>query len=359
MSIAFYKHKLEWCDSKLAWLFREEAEEILEYIQQILLELTQNIVLPNFFERTIALAVDLMSILQNTAVNLDLIDVQIAAYRLENLLRLLRQKKVVEIDSELKKEILEAYEALELSLLPYLNPNQSEKNCDTTATLESLSSSDIKFDRGLSVSLDWEGDITQNSFDSWKPQSISWQNNTSLIQATQSDLPTTEKHQMVGLVNTNYVLPELTLQTADLLVWLMDSNIFILPYDKIETNLMPKFEQIIQLGEQEFLQWQQQTIPIYSLSKLLHSCVLPELDHESIRVAEFSLEMGLMLVVKQGQQVIVLKSAIERLVTQPELIIQPIDSSLSYCYGFSCWEDKGRARVIDVAALLDRIYHPG
>lgn len=359
MSIVFYKHKLQCCDSKLDRLFREEAQEILDYIQQIWLELTQNIVLPNFSKGTIALAVDLMSILQSTAVGLDLIDVQISAYRLENLLRLLQQKQVVEINSELKKEILEAYEALELSLLPYLNTHPLEKDCETIETSKSLVRSDVKFERGVPISADLRGSITQIKSESWKTQFVSKQDHINLNQTIKIDLPIVEQPQIISsTANTNHVSAKLTLQTANLLVWLMDSNLFILPYDRIEKNLMPKFEQIIQLGEREFLQWQQQTIPIYPLSELLHSSNLPKLDYESTRVAELSLEMGLMLVVKQGQQVIVLKSAIERLVTQPELVIQPADTTLSYCYGFSFWEDTGRVRVIDVAALLEQIYLP-
>ena len=118
---------------------------------------------------------------------------------------------------------------------------------------------------------------------------------------------------------------------------------------------MPQGEQIIQLEGQDFLLWQQQTIPIYRLAELLEVWSLPELNSRSTRPTVGSPQMKLILIIKQGQQLVVIESAIERLVRQPELIIQPVANSLSYCYGLSGWEDGSWVRVVDLELVLPQL----
>ena len=384
MPIVSCKHQSTGCNPELFKLFQEEAREILDYIQETLLELTQPIVLLEFPNLTIALAIDFMRILQSDAADLDIIEVQISAYRLEILLSSIQTKKVVEInevqagesamrepasqqssqgedtvselgsdtlavrgeatsphassisdprsaflrrstlDSKLKRDLLEAGEALKLSLLPYLNTDRAARARVPIETLSSFVCKDSKLDSTQTIGIE--------SF-------------------TLDDLKILE-----DIENIHPGSSELTLPTANLLVWLVGSDIFTIPYDRIEANLMPKAEQIIQTGGQDFLQWQQQTIPIYRLSELLKGFPLPELNSDSTRSTVFFSEMKLILIIKQGQQPIALESALERLVTQPELIIQPIAHTLSYCYGFSWWEQWSRVRVINVAALLEQIW---
>ena len=324
LSIVPCKYQSMGCNPDLYQLFQEEAQEILEYIRETLLELTQPMVLPNFPKLSLALAIDLMRILQSDAADLDIIEVQIAAYRLEILLRLIQQKKVVEIDSKLKKEIMEASEALKRSLLPYLNTDRSATVYVAMETPSSLVHKDSQLDFNQIT------EIELSALDEFK--------------------------NLESIENLNHVSSELTIQTANLLVWLVGSDIFTIPYNRIEASLMSNVEQIIQSAGKDFLQWQQQTIPIYRLSELLNGFALPELNSSSTKANVDSPKMRLMLIIKQYHQLIAIESAIERLVTQPELIIQPVDHPLSYYYGFSWWEDRRRVRVIDVTALLEPIW---
>ena len=338
MSIVSGKYQSKDCDPDLCKLFQEESREILDYIQETLLELTQPTVSLEFPDLTIALAMDFMRILQSDAADLGIIEVQISAYRLEILLDSIQATKVVEIneiqtdttfsrqitlDSKLKRDLLEAGQALKLSLLPYLNTDSSAMPCVVMETPPSSMCQDSTLD--------------------FNP-----------LMGTK--LPTLDEFQILeDIENIHSESSELMLPTANLLVWLAGSDIFTIPYDRIETSLMPKAEQIIPSAGRDFLQWQQQPIPIYQLSELLSDFTLPELNSSSIRSTVFSTEMKLILIIRQGEQLIALESAIERLVTQPELMIQPLNNPLSYCYGFSWWENQSLVRVIDVAVLLEQI----
>ena len=275
---------------------------------------------PSFSPLNLALAIEFLGLLQNDAVDLELIEVQISAERLQILLRSLQAKKVVEITSRLEKDLLEAGAALRLSLLPYL---PTEPSATADVTLET-------------------------------PLSLVSPNNQLDSNSTRElELPTLDEFPLLAeLENFPTESSKLTLQTAKLLVWLVDSTIFTLPYDSIETSLMPTVEPIIHSQGQDFLPWQQQTLPIYRLSELLAADTLPQLNSSSTRSSLFSSQMRLILIIRQGQQLLALESAIERLVTQPELIIQPVDHPHSSCYGFSDWEDGSWVRVIDVERLL-------
>ena len=319
-------------------LFQEEAPEIWQYIESIWLELTQSSEEPRFSPLNLALALEFLGILQSDAAHLELISVQISAYRLEILLRSLQAKKVVEtnqveadwafsrgrtLNSKLKKDLLEAGYALRLSLLPYLHP---ERAATAPVAIETI------------------------------PAPVSQDNQLDSHSTRELELPTLDEFNLLSeLENIQIGSSELTIQTANLLVWLVGSELFLVPYERIETTLRPQGEQIIQLEGQDFLLWQQQTIPIYRLAQLLEISALPELNSRATRPTVGSPQMKLILIIKQGQQLVAIESAIERLVRQPELIIQPVANSLSYCYGLSDWEDGSWVRVIDLEFLLPQL----
>ncbi len=153
---------------------------------------------------------------------------------------------------------------------------------------------------------------------------------------------------------------ELTLKTAQLFVWQADSAIFALPYDKIKEHLIPKASQIVHSKKQRFLHWQEQEIPVYQLSELLsYNCPLPETTQSKSLGAASSVESraGLMLVISQGQQILAIESAVERLVPEPELAIKLFGTAIAppnYLYGCTILSDERLVPVIDVAALLSQ-----
>ena len=227
------------------------------------------------------------------------------------------------MDSKLKTDLLEAGYALRLSLLPYLNPKRA---ATAPVAIETI------------------------------PAPISQENQLDSPPTREFELPTLDEFNLLSeLEKLQTGSSELTIQTANLLVWLVGSELFFVPYERIETTLMPQGEQIIQLEGQDFLLWQQQTIPIYRLAELLEISALPELNSRSTRPTVCSPQMKLILIIKQGQQLVAIESAIERLVRQPELIIQPVANSLSYCYGLSGWEDGSWVRVIDLELVLPQL----
>ena len=64
-----------------------------------------------------------------------------------------------------------------------------------------------------------------------------------------------------------------------------------------------------------------------------------------------------MLVISQGQQILAIESAIEHLVTEPELAIKPFGTAIAppnYLYGCAILSDERLVPVIDVAALFSQ-----
>lgn len=157
------------------------------------------------------------------------------------------------------------------------------------------------------------------------------------------------------------VLPR-RLKTDPFFVWQTGSTIFILPYTSIEEYLVPTADQIIQVHKQRFLHWHEQMIPLHQLSELLsYNYPLPKLAFGESEVEA----VKNVLVLNQGQQLFAIESAIERLITEPELEIQPVGEAIgqsppnaiapaSYTYGCTVLDDGRLFLVIDVTALLKK-----
>lgn len=148
-------------------------------------------------------------------------------------------------------------------------------------------------------------------------------------------------------------LPELSLKTAQFFVWIADSIVFVLPYGCIEEHFNPKADKKIQSQNKQFLHWQEQIVRIYPLSELLHnSNLLPE-----ITVGQATCGAMLTLIIREGQQFFALESAVSRLSTEPELLIQRLGEELAspeYLYGYTRLGNGGLVPVIDVMALLNQ-----
>lgn len=149
----------------------------------------------------------------------------------------------------------------------------------------------------------------------------------------------------------------LTLTIAKLLVCLVGSAALALPTDNIEEILAPQIEQIQQSGEQRYINWREQIIPIYRLADLLHyACPLPEAPPNRLLSAIASPKnwSAPMLVMRQEQQIFALE--VDRLVTEQELVVKPFSTVISapnYTYGCTILGDGSLVPVIDGIALLD------
>ena len=186
---------------------------------------------------------------------------------------------------------------------------------------------------------------------------------TPISPAPENDLSSTKSPDWVGKPEVRETLPELgnlpvrqqlKLNTAKLLVWQTDSTIFTLPYNQIKENLSRKFARIIHSKNQKFLHWRSKLLPIYQLSELL-SYKYPHAEVNSTTVQK-NRETSI-LVISSGELLFGLESPIERVITTPELTIEPFGSALAppcYIYGCTIFKDKLPIPAIDVAALLNQ-----
>jgi chemotaxis family two-component system sensor histidine kinase/response regulator PixL len=157
----------------------------------------------------------------------------------------------------------------------------------------------------------------------------------------------------------------LTLTIAKLLVCtlhteadLAHNQAIALPSDAIEEIIIPQPEQIKTSGQQRFLYFAGQIIPIYSLGSLLnYRCPMTEtFSSKALASAvpsptDWNLPL---LLLRQGQQLIALE--VERLVTEQELVIKPFGSAISspsYSYGCTILGDGTLIPVINGAILLE------
>lgn len=153
---------------------------------------------------------------------------------------------------------------------------------------------------------------------------------------------------------------EQILDTTKLLVWQVGAIVFTLPYDRIEEHLPSNANQIIPAGKQQFLYWRGVELPLYKLSELLgnHWFVALTSYRQTLTKTESPVSKDAMiLVLRQGSQLLAFKSAIEHLISQPKLILTSFSSVLalpSYCYGCTLLADGRLAALIDVAALLSQ-----
>ena len=122
----------------------------------------------------------------------------------------------------------------------------------------------------------------------------------------------------------------LTLTIAKLLICLVGSAALAVPSDSIEEIVVPKPDQIKQVGTQQVLQWREQMLPVYRMADLIdYGCPLPETPPSKALNAVPSPENWAkpMLVLRGEQQVFALE--IERLGPEQELVIKPFGAAIA------------------------------
>jgi chemotaxis family two-component system sensor histidine kinase/response regulator PixL len=133
----------------------------------------------------------------------------------------------------------------------------------------------------------------------------------------------------------------------------VDSIAYItLPFQNIAEILIPKIDQVKQLGQRRFLYWQERVIPVYRLAELLENVYsLPQLIPTSKSQALS------MLVCRQSDRTLALEVTINQLITEPELTIKPLEASVSASeclYGWVFSEDSRLMLAINADALLNK-----
>lgn len=158
----------------------------------------------------------------------------------------------------------------------------------------------------------------------------------------------------------------LTLTVAKLLVCLIHPNdtrnlttTIAIPSDSIEEIIVPQGDQIKHAGQQRFLQFAGQLIPIYKLGELFeYRCQLNESNlSKSLTIAVPSPEdWGLpLLVLRRGQQLYALE--VSRLLSEQELVIKPFGSAIAaprYTYGCTILGDGTLLPVVNAVILLEQ-----
>lgn len=146
--------------------------------------------------------------------------------------------------------------------------------------------------------------------------------------------------------------PELRLATTQLFICLVDDLAFItLPFNNIAEILTSQAELVKQAGKR-FLYWQERMVRVYRLSDLLdYTRPLPK------ATATSNGEVLTMLVFSQNNHCCALELKIDRLVTEPELIVKPFGAAIlppRYLYGCTIVEGGRLMPVIDGTALLNQ-----
>lgn len=144
-------------------------------------------------------------------------------------------------------------------------------------------------------------------------------------------------------------LLERSLKTTQLLIWASAAFVFFLPYSRIEENLPSKPEQKIQSQNQWFVHWRNQMLRLYPLAELL------KCDRTLAIENKHNSEATLTLIIRHNQQLIALESAIDRLITKPEIVLQPPSDSVQlpvYIPGYTRLENNELVSVVDVEALI-------
>jgi two-component system, chemotaxis family, sensor histidine kinase and response regulator PixL len=159
---------------------------------------------------------------------------------------------------------------------------------------------------------------------------------------------------------TSFILQlPLTLTIAKLLVCLIGGSTAIaLPADSVEEILVPKEPQIKQVGNQKFLYWRSQAVPIYRLGNLLeYNCPLPDTLPSKVLIGVPTPEDWLspLLIIRKDEQLFALE--VDRLVTEQELVIKPFGAAItppSYIYGCTILGDGSLIPVIEATSLLEK-----
>jgi two-component system, chemotaxis family, sensor histidine kinase and response regulator PixL len=150
----------------------------------------------------------------------------------------------------------------------------------------------------------------------------------------------------------------LTLAVAKLLVCKTGGHSLAFPSDSIEGIVTPEPSQIKQIGNQSFLFWQDQIMPLYQLSTLLeYNYPLPDAPFSKPLTKDSSIQkhtQHLLILRRQGA---LFALEVGRLVTEQELVIKPFNSRIpspSYTYGCTILGDGSLIPVVHGAALLEQ-----
>ena len=160
---------------------------------------------------------------------------------------------------------------------------------------------------------------------------------------------------------TTFVLSLPTTQSmAKLLIVLVENTIWALPSDNIEQIIVPTSEQIKYTGNQRFLLWNDQAIPISPLSELLeYNCPVPSASPNLQALGAIErpqARMRPLLILKRGEQRYPLE--LDRVITEQELVIKSLGSAINppeYVSGCTILGDGKIVPVMDAFALLESL----
>ncbi|MEM7062401.1 MAG: hybrid sensor histidine kinase/response regulator [Cyanobacteria bacterium P01_B01_bin.77] len=148
----------------------------------------------------------------------------------------------------------------------------------------------------------------------------------------------------------------LTLTLTKLVVGNVGSTAVALASDSIEEILRPTNAQLKQSGEQKFLHWRDQLVPIYEMAELLnYRCPLPEQLPQGLQQIRQITQgkQNIILIMQQGQGRLAL--GLEQIVTEQELVIKPMGKAIAapdYINGCTVLADGSLVPVIDAIALV-------
>jgi chemotaxis family two-component system sensor histidine kinase/response regulator PixL len=121
-----------------------------------------------------------------------------------------------------------------------------------------------------------------------------------------------------------------TLTVAKLLVCSVGSTTVALPIDSIARIITPQAAQTHQVGSQQFLTWQEQSIPVYRLADLLsYNCPLPETFSSNTKVTVSSAENKTPPLVLIGREQQMFALEIDYLLAEQELVIKPFGAMIA------------------------------
>jgi len=148
----------------------------------------------------------------------------------------------------------------------------------------------------------------------------------------------------------------LTLSISKLLLTWSGQSLSAIPSDSIEEIVNPQPTDVKTSGEQHFLHWRGQVIPIHPLQDLMpFYCVLPtveaNLSFNSVPTPEDW--AAPLLILRQGNQPFALQ--VDRLITEQELVVKPFSDTLpapNYLYGCTILGDGSVVPVVDAVTLL-------
>ena len=246
-----------------------------------------------------------------------------------------------------------------------------KENCSTDIPAEQLWETEFSLEQEkASCSLEnvWEDFVApsesnilaQTTPRSLQPLDRVPENESKVVQLHGSSASTVRENPMDMEPGNLPAQKEIKFNTAKLLVWQTGLTILTLPYDKIEENLSPKFAEILHSKRQKFLHWRSQLLPVYKLSELLSYRYPQSVTNPSQVLATASFEENRetsISIVREGKLLFALESPMERIITEPELVIKPFGRAIaspSYIYGCTMLADELPVPVIDVAALLSQ-----